>query len=77
MQIEKHAFRVAGGGSGLGAAPAARLVSEGGNVVIAALHDAGDWVARQFGDQGRFVHCDVTDESQVRAAVDLNKSRAR
>ena len=71
MQIEKHAFLVAGGGSGLGAATAARLVSEGGNVVIADFNDAGGWVAKQFGDQGRFIHADVTDEAQVQAAVDL------
>jgi len=71
MQIEKHTFLVAGGGSGLGAATAARLVSEGANVVIADVNDAGGWVARQFGDQGRFIHADVTDEAQVQAAVDL------
>ncbi len=41
MQIEKHAFLIAGGGSGLGAATAQRLVSEGANVVIADLNDAG------------------------------------
>jgi len=71
MQIEKHTFLVAGGGSGLGAATAQRLFSAGANVVIADVNDAGDWVARQFGDQGRFVRADVTDESQVQAAVDL------
>ena len=71
MQIEKQTFLVAGGGSGLGAATAARLVSEGANVVIADVNDAGGWVAKQFGDQGRFIHADVTDEAQVQAAVDL------
>ncbi|MCM2327906.1 MAG: 3-hydroxyacyl-CoA dehydrogenase [Lysobacter sp.] len=71
MQIEKHTFLIAGGGSGLGAATAQRLFSAGANVVIADLNDAGGWVARQFGDRGRFIHADVTDEAQVQAAVDL------
>ena len=71
MQIEKHTFLVAGGGSGLGAATARRLVAEGGNVVIADVNDAGDWVARQFGAQGRFIHTDVTDETATQAAVEL------
>ncbi len=71
MQIDKHAFLVAGGGSGLGAATAKRLVADGANVVIADLNDAGDWVAEKFGRRGRFLHTDVTDEAQTQAAVDL------
>jgi len=71
MQIEKHTFLIAGGGSGLGAATAQRLFAAGANVVIADRNDAGGWVASQFGDRGRFVHADVTDEAQVQAAIDL------
>jgi NAD(P)-dependent dehydrogenase (short-subunit alcohol dehydrogenase family) len=71
MQIENHAFLVAGGGSGLGAATARHLVAEGAKVVIADVNEAGGWVAQQFGDQGRYIHADVTDEAQVQAAVDL------
>ncbi len=71
MQIDKHAFLVAGGGSGLGAATATRLVADGANVVIADVNEAGDWVAEKFGRQGRFLRTDVTDEAQVQAAVDL------
>ncbi len=71
MKIDNHAFLVAGGGSGLGAATAQRLAAEGGRVLLADVADAGDWVARQFGDRGRFVRTDVTDEAQVQAAVDL------
>jgi NAD(P)-dependent dehydrogenase (short-subunit alcohol dehydrogenase family) len=71
MQIANHAFLVAGGGSGLGAATARHLVAEGANVVIADVNEAGGWVAQQFGGQGRYIHADVTDEAQVQAAVDL------
>ncbi len=71
MKIENQVFLIAGGGSGLGAATARKLVAEGGRVVIADVNDAGDWVAKQFGAEARFVHTDVTDERQVQAAVDL------
>ncbi|MGE0358145.1 MAG: SDR family NAD(P)-dependent oxidoreductase [Burkholderiales bacterium] len=71
MLIEKNAFLIAGGGSGLGAATARRLVAEGANVVIADVNDAGGWVAEKLGKQGRFIRTDVTDEAQTQAAVDL------
>jgi len=71
MKIEKQVFLVAGGGSGLGAATARMLVAEGARVVVADVNDAGDWVAKQFGAEGRFIHADVTSEAQVQAAVDL------
>lgn len=71
MKIDKQVFLIAGGGSGLGAATARRLVADGARVVIADVNDAGDWVAQQFGAGGRFIRTDVTDEAQVQAAVDL------
>ncbi len=71
MKIENQVFLIAGGGSGLGAATARKLVAEGGRVVIADVNDAGDWVAKQFGAEARFLHTDVTDEKGVQAAVDL------
>src|SRR5438045_4189701 len=71
MKIEHHVFLVAGGGSGLGAATAAMLVAQGGKVVVADVNDAGDWVARQFGAQGKFLRTDVTDETATQAAVEL------
>jgi NAD(P)-dependent dehydrogenase (short-subunit alcohol dehydrogenase family) len=71
MKIENTVFLIAGGGSGLGAATARRLVADGAKVVIADVNDAGGWVAQQFGADARFVRTDVTDEAQVQAAVDL------
>ena len=71
MQIDNHVFLIAGGGSGLGAATAQRLFSEGAKIVIADVNDAGGWMAKQFGQQGRFIRADVGDEAQVQAAVDL------
>jgi NAD(P)-dependent dehydrogenase (short-subunit alcohol dehydrogenase family) len=71
MKIEKQVFLVAGGGSGLGAATARRLVADGARVVIADVTEAGDAVAKQLGNGARFIRTDVTDEAQVQAAVDL------
>jgi NAD(P)-dependent dehydrogenase (short-subunit alcohol dehydrogenase family) len=70
MQIANHAFLVAGGGSGLGAATAKMLVAAGGRVVVADLNDAAGWAGEPQA-QARFLRTDVTDESQVQAAVDL------
>ena len=69
MQINGHAFLVAGGGSGLGAATARMLAQNGGKVVIADVNAAGEDVAKSLG--GKFVKTDVTDEVQTQAAVDL------
>ena len=71
MQILNNVFLVTGGGSGLGAATAKMIAGEGGKVVIADVADAGDWVAKQLGGNGRFVKCDVTDEASMQAAVDV------
>jgi NAD(P)-dependent dehydrogenase (short-subunit alcohol dehydrogenase family) len=69
MKIQKQAFLVAGGGSGLGAATAEMLASFGGNVVIADVNEKGEAVARKIG--ARFVRTDVTDEAATQAAVEL------
>jgi NAD(P)-dependent dehydrogenase (short-subunit alcohol dehydrogenase family) len=70
MQIANNAFLVAGGGSGLGAATAKMLVTAGGKVVVADLNDAAGW-AGGAQDSVRYIKTDVTDEQQVKAAVDL------
>jgi NAD(P)-dependent dehydrogenase (short-subunit alcohol dehydrogenase family) len=64
MEIRGRTFLVTGGGSGLGAATARRLVAGGANVVAADLEGG------EVGDDFRFVETDVTDEESVQAAVD-------
>ncbi len=72
MQIQNHAFLVTGGGSGLGAATAAMLASNGGKVVIADLNEpAGKSLAALPAEAVRFIKADVTDEASTQAAVDL------
>jgi NAD(P)-dependent dehydrogenase (short-subunit alcohol dehydrogenase family) len=70
MQIQDHTFLVTGGGSGLGAACAQRLVGEGAQVVIVDVNAAaGEALAAKLGERVRFVAADVTDEGGIRTAV--------
>ena len=68
MQIQNSVFLVAGGGSGLGAATAQMLASQGGKVVIADLNEGA---TAKLGANAKFIRTDVTDEAQTQAAVDL------
>ncbi|WP_423813699.1 SDR family NAD(P)-dependent oxidoreductase [Psychrobacter sp. 219-2-C] len=70
MQIEQHSFLVTGGASGLGEAVVRAITAQGGKVVIADLNEeAGTALARELGDNVRFVRCDVTSGDDVQAAV--------
>jgi NAD(P)-dependent dehydrogenase (short-subunit alcohol dehydrogenase family) len=60
---------IAGGASGLGEATARELAARGARITIADLNeDRGAALASELGVQ--FVNADVTDEEQVRAAVE-------
>ncbi|MDG3009746.1 glucose 1-dehydrogenase [Rhodococcus sp. D2-41] len=62
---------VSGGARGLGAAFGRRIVDGGGQVVLADVLDAeGAATAAELGPSARYVHLDVTDAEQWRAAVD-------
>jgi NAD(P)-dependent dehydrogenase (short-subunit alcohol dehydrogenase family) len=68
MEIANKVFIVTGGASGLGAGTARMLVAHGGKVVIADVQDeAGGRLAAELGQ--RYVHCDVTQEADAKAAV--------
>jgi NAD(P)-dependent dehydrogenase (short-subunit alcohol dehydrogenase family) len=70
VQIQGKTFLISGGGSGLGAATAQRLVEGGGNVVLADINPAaGEATAVALGERARFVLTDVTSEEAVQAAV--------
>ena len=63
---------VTGGASGLGRATTERLIDAGTRVVIVDLPSSeGETVAKELGDAVRFSPADVTNESEVQAAVDL------
>jgi NAD(P)-dependent dehydrogenase (short-subunit alcohol dehydrogenase family) len=74
--LEGLAVLVTGGGTGIGAACAARLAADGAAVTIcgrreAQLEDAAKRIADRAGHGGsaQWIRCDVTDEEQVRATV--------
>ena len=71
MQISNNVFIVTGGASGLGGATTRMLAAQGGKVVIADVQaDRGEGLARELGAATRFVKCDVSSETDARAAVD-------
>ena len=68
MDISGKVFLVTGGASGLGEGTARMLAQHGGKVVIADLQaEQGEAVAAEIG--GRFVRCDVSQESDGQRAV--------
>ena len=64
MEPRGRTFLVAGGGSGLSAATARMLRREGANGVVADLRGEAP------GPNARFVETDVTDEGNVKGAID-------
>jgi NAD(P)-dependent dehydrogenase (short-subunit alcohol dehydrogenase family) len=73
MQIAGITAVVTGGASGLGRATAERLIKQGAKLVIVDLpNSAGAAAAREIG--AAFAPADITDETQVRAALAMAES---
>ncbi|CAN6200168.1 unnamed protein product [Urochloa humidicola] len=70
---------ITGGASGIGAATAKEFVRNGAKVILADVQDdLGHALAADLGasgDSASYTHCDVTDEAQVAAVVDLAVAR--
>jgi NAD(P)-dependent dehydrogenase (short-subunit alcohol dehydrogenase family) len=61
---------VTGGASGLGLAVVERVVAAGGRAAILDMQDApGQAAAARLGASVTYVHCDVTNEAEVKSAV--------
>jgi NAD(P)-dependent dehydrogenase (short-subunit alcohol dehydrogenase family) len=75
MKLDGKCVVITGGASGIGAALARRFAEENARgVVVADVQDAAlEAVARDV--DGLALHCDVTDEAQVRALVDAAEAR--
>lgn len=72
MDIANHTFIVTGAASGLGAATARSLVSNGAQVIIADMqHEQGQALAAELGERARFVAVDVSNEASAQQAVTL------
>jgi len=70
MQIKGKVFVITGGGSGLGAATARRIVAAGGKTVLVDINEeAGAAMVTELGDAACFVRADVTNEDDVKVAV--------
>ena len=71
MRIDGAAAVVTGGASGLGEATVRRLAGAGAAVTILDRDDAkGEALAKELGGGARFAKADVTDPTEVKAAVD-------
>ncbi len=76
MRLENKVAVITGGAMGIGAATVSRFIAEGCKVVIGDIQRGpGEAFAAQFGDQAAFALCDVTQEDQVAALVDLAVTR--
>lgn len=61
---------ITGAASGIGAGTARRFIDEGAKVVVADIQDeVGERFAAELGDDATYVHCNVTQEDQVQAAI--------
>ncbi|GAB3565577.1 3-hydroxyacyl-CoA dehydrogenase [Spirosoma luteolum] len=70
MQLQQKTALVTGGASGLGEASVRMLAAQGANVIIADLNqERGFALADELGANVRFCLTNVTDESDVQAAV--------
>lgn len=74
MSLAKVVALVSGGGSGLGAAVARRVVASGGRVLISDLNPAGAELAKELGSSAAFAQADCTSEADVTAALDMAES---
>ncbi|KAL5198735.1 hypothetical protein ABZP36_002247 [Zizania latifolia] len=67
---------ITGAASGIGKATAAEFIRNGAKVIIADVQDdLGHAVAAELGPEASYTRCDVADEAQVAAAVDLAVER--
>lgn len=71
MNLSGKTFLVTGGSSGLGAAVTREFAGAGANVVICDVNEPREAAAADIAVRVRFQKTDVTNESQVQAAVDL------
>ncbi len=71
MEIKGNTALVTGGASGLGEAAARMVAASGGNVVIMDIQDEqGAALAKEVGAAAIFLKTDVTNEDDVRAAIE-------
>ena len=71
MNIQQKTFLITGGASGLGLATAKMIIENGGNAILLDINAvAGQQAENELGKNARFVQTDVSNETQVQAAID-------
>ncbi len=76
MKIQGKSALVTGGASGLGAATVRMLAAHGAKVMIGDVNeDLGKHLAQDLGASAGFVKADVTNEEQVRGAIEETVKR--
>ncbi|MCE2469678.1 MAG: SDR family oxidoreductase [Dehalococcoidia bacterium] len=76
MRLAGKCAVITGAAKGIGAATARRFAAEGARVAILDVDDAqGRRSAAEIGAEALFLHADVTDAAQARAAVDEAAAR--
>ena len=72
QQLQGKVAVITGAASGIGLATVERFIDEGAQVIAADIQDqAGQALQARVGAKLRYVHCDVTQPAQIKAAVDL------
>ena len=75
-KLDGRAAVITGGASGIGSATVRLFVEEGCRVVIADVQDdRGERLAKDLGDRTAYVHADVSQEGDVKAAIDHASAR--
>jgi NAD(P)-dependent dehydrogenase (short-subunit alcohol dehydrogenase family) len=70
MQAQDLKAVITGGASGLGLAVARRIIADGGRAALLDVQDElGRKMAAELGERASFHRCDVSDETNVNAAV--------
>ncbi|XP_044329960.1 momilactone A synthase [Triticum aestivum] len=76
MRLAGKVAVITGAASGMGKATATEFVRNGAKVILTDIQDdLGHAVAAELGPDASYARCDVTDEAQIAAAVDLAVAR--